>query len=78
MPAAQPPSTGATMPLYANSDARPSLDADIYGTEAADLSLPKFRMPKGELRPDVAFALVRDELFLDGNTRQNLATFCQT
>ena len=66
------------MPLHSNDDARPSLDADIYGTQAADLSVPKFRMPQGELRPDVAFALVRDELFLDGNARQNLATFCQT
>ena len=30
------------------------------------------------LRPDVAHALVSDELFLDGNARQNLATFCPT
>ncbi|TPG53421.1 glutamate decarboxylase [Roseomonas nepalensis] len=66
------------MPLHTNSNARPSLDADIYGTEAAGSSVPKFRMPQGELPPDVAFALVRDELFLDGNARQNLATFCQT
>ena len=66
------------MALHSNDDARPSLDADIYGTQAADLSVPKFRMPQGEMRPDVAFALVRDELFLDGNARQNLATFCQT
>jgi glutamate decarboxylase len=35
-------------------------------------------MPERGLRPDVAHALVRDELFLDGNARQNLATFCQT
>ena len=35
-------------------------------------------MPEGGLRSDVAHALVRDELFLDGNARQNLATFCQT
>ena len=30
------------------------------------------------LRPDVAFQFVVDELMLDGNARQNLATFCQT
>ena len=30
------------------------------------------------MRSDVAHAMVRDELFLDGNARQNLATFCQT
>jgi glutamate decarboxylase len=28
--------------------------------------------------PDVAYTLVRDELLLDGNSRQNLATFCTT
>ena len=42
------------------------------------VSLPKDRMPKESLRPDVAFHLVYDELMLDGNARQNLATFCQT
>ena len=41
-------------------------------------AVPKYRMPEHELRPDVAHALVRDELFLDGNARQNLSTFCQT
>ena len=35
-------------------------------------------MPAEGLRPDVAFHLVNDELMLDGNARQNLATFCQT
>ena len=30
------------------------------------------------MRADLADQMVRDELFLDGNARQNLATFCQT
>ena len=55
-----------------------SLDADIYGSHAANIAVPKFQMPNKEIRADVAFSLVRDELFLDGNARQNLATFCQT
>jgi glutamate decarboxylase len=42
------------------------------------ISLPKDRMPAETLRPDVAYHLVCDELMLDGNARQNLATFCQT
>ncbi len=66
------------MPLHQRDDVRACLDADIYGTEAADVSVPKFRLGDRELRPDVAHALVRDELFSDGNARQNLATFCQT
>src|ERR1700729_227800 len=66
------------MPLHDRNDIRRSPDADIFGTEAADLAVPKYRMPEHGMRPDVAHALVRDELFLDGNARQNLATFCQT
>jgi glutamate decarboxylase len=57
---------------------RQSLNADLYGTQAANIAAPKLRMPVEEIRADVAFALVRDELFLDGNAGQNLATFCQT
>jgi len=66
------------MPLHRRDDVRASLDADIYGTHAADVTVPKYRLGDQGLRPDVAHALVRDELFLDGNARQNLATFCQT
>ncbi len=66
------------MPLHKRTDIRGELDADIYGTQAADIAVPKYRMPTRELPSDVAHALVRDELFLDGNARQNLATFCQT
>lgn len=32
----------------------------------------RYRLAQSELRPDVVHALVRDELFLDGNARQNL------
>ena len=64
--------------LDKQANLRSDLEVGIYGTAAADLSVPKFKMPEGGLRSDVAHALVRDELFLDGNARQNLATFCQT
>ena len=57
---------------------RSDLEVGIYGTHAADLSVPKLKMPADGMRSDVAHAMVRDELFLDGNARQNLATFCQT
>lgn len=66
------------MPLHNRESIRSLRNADIYGTHDADISIPKFRLGAGELRPDVAKALVRDELFLDGNARQNLSTFCQT
>jgi hypothetical protein len=35
-------------------------------------------MPEATVPPHVAYALVRDELILGGNSRQNLATFCTT
>jgi glutamate decarboxylase len=40
--------------------------------------MPKYRFPEPELDPRAVYAAVRDELMLDGNARQNLATFCQT
>ena len=66
------------MPLHAKADIKAALDADIYGTTIADVSAPKYKLGAKEMRADVAHALVRDELFLDGNARQNLSTFCQT
>jgi glutamate decarboxylase len=66
------------MPLHTRDTTKAEINDDIYGAAAADRSIPKYRMPEGELRPDIAHALVCDELVLDGNARQNLATFCST
>jgi len=43
-----------------------------------EVAIPKGRMPQDGVRPDVAYHIVQDQLMLDGNARQNLATFCQT
>ncbi|MFM2484678.1 glutamate decarboxylase [Celerinatantimonas yamalensis] len=51
---------------------------DIYATDASQKSLPKYQLPEGRMKSRTAYALVRDELLLDGNARQNLATFCTT
>jgi glutamate decarboxylase len=40
--------------------------------------MPKYKFPADEQDPRHAYAVVHDELMLDGNSRQNLATFCQT
>src|SRR6202050_2016776 len=42
------------------------------------LSVPKYKIPPGERSARTAYALIHDELLLDGNSRQNLATFCTT
>lgn len=58
-------------PKYSESD-------DIYASLALSCSLPKKKFPAKESDPRNVFSAVRDELMLDGNSRQNLATFCQT
>jgi len=40
--------------------------------------IPRWRLPDDELMPDTAYQVIHDELFLDGNARQNLATFVTT
>jgi len=52
--------------------------AATYASELASRTLPKHRMPDAGVPAQVAHAIVRDELMLDGNSRQNLATFCTT
>jgi glutamate decarboxylase len=49
-----------------------------FATELASRSLPKHRLPDAGVSPGTAYTLVHDELLLDGNSRQNLATFCTT
>lgn len=51
---------------------------DVYASLELSTSLPKTKFPDEERNPRNVFAAVRDELMLDGNSRQNLATFCQT
>ncbi len=51
---------------------------DIYGSELSRSGLPKSKFPAAEGNPRVAYSEIHDELMLDGNSRQNLATFCQT
>ncbi|MGJ5719043.1 glutamate decarboxylase [Morganella sp. B601] len=51
---------------------------DIYSSVDLSQSLPKNHFPEKECQPRNVFSAIRDELMLDGNSRQNLATFCQT
>ncbi|WP_367849367.1 glutamate decarboxylase [Rhodoferax sp. WC2427] len=51
---------------------------DVYSTDASQRRLPKYRLPEHSTAASAAYNLVRDELLLDGNSRQNLATFCTT
>ncbi len=50
----------------------------LYTRTALASSVPKYELSKGEMLPDTAYNLIRDELMLDGNARLNLATFVTT
>lgn len=66
------------MPTEAFSLVPGDFDDETYGAGDLAAGLPKSAFPEGERDPRRVFAAVRDELMLDGNSRQNLATFCQT
>ena len=66
------------MPLHEKDSVRDRLNDDVYGSTDLSVSMPKYKMPEREHAPRHAYSVVHDELMLDGNSRQNLATFCQT
>jgi glutamate decarboxylase len=53
-------------------------DEDPYESLMARRGAPKHRFPAHASDPRLAYALVHDELLLDGVARMNLATFCTT
>src|SRR5580693_1427336 len=68
----------AGMAIHSKEEIFSSLDDEVFGTGFLPHPLPKYKLPKHETDPTAAYQLVHDELLLDGNSRQNVATFCQT
>ncbi len=66
------------MSLHAKSSRHGDLNDEVFAAPDAAAVLPKYRFPAGEQSAAEVYQLVHDELMLDGNARQNLATFCQT
>jgi glutamate decarboxylase len=66
------------MPLHKVTRSGDPAIEDVYATEAAGQCLPKYRLPEHSSSAQEVYNLVHDELLLDGNLRQNLATFCTT
>src|SRR4051812_46147571 len=66
------------MPLHERDEVRDRIADPVFARGDIARALPKYRFPPGETDPDAAYQVVADELLLDGNSRQNLATFCQT
>jgi glutamate decarboxylase len=66
------------MPLHRQGSVPADIFSSIYADQDLLSTLPSKEFPAGEMRPGDAFQAISDELLLDGNARQNLATFCQT
>src|SRR3981189_795553 len=64
--------------LHQKNTVRENLDDDVFASNDLSVALPKYRMHEHEHDPACVHQVVVDELMLDGNSRQNLATFCQT
>ncbi len=66
------------MTLHDRDSVRDELDDSVFAGQDLNKAVPKYRFPQVESHPDDAFRIVADEIMLDGNSRLNLATFCQT
>ena len=66
------------MPLHIKKTPQNGLFDDRYAASDAEAPVPRFHFPEDQRDPRNVYQLVHDELMLDGNSRQNLATFCQT
>ena len=66
------------MALHAKNKVRENLLDDIYSSHDLSIRTPKYKFPDDERNPRHVYQIVHDELMLDGNSRQNLATFCST
>ena len=58
-----------------------AVDLELTPTYAARQMMegvPKYAIPEQSMEPKIAYNLIHDELILDGNSRQNLATFVTT
>ena len=66
------------MPLHKRETIRDQLIDSVYADQGLKAALPATHCPDDEMRPVDVMRAISDELLLDGNARQNLATFCQT
>jgi glutamate decarboxylase len=66
------------MALHETKNVRAKAADDVYASSDLSVRMPKNHFPQHEIDARHAYQVVHDELMLDGNSRQNLATFCQT
>ncbi len=66
------------MALHEKDAVRANVLDGVYASTDLSVRMPKYRFPEEERNPRHVYQVVHDELMLDGNSRQNLATFCST
>lgn len=66
------------MALHHVESDRSTRAKDVYATPLSASPLPKRVIPESQSDPFTVHQLIHDELDLDGNAAQNLATFCTT
>ncbi|MCB5195740.1 glutamate decarboxylase [Deefgea salmonis] len=64
--------------LHEKNSVRGDLLDEVFASNDLSIALPKYKIPDQEHEAHHVLQVVTDELMLDGNSRQNLATFCQT
>ena len=64
--------------LHEKDTVRELIDDEVYSPADLSVSMPKFTFPPKEHNPRTVYRVVANELMLDGNSSQNMATFCQT
>lgn len=50
----------------------------IFGSKNEDEVLPSYHLANQSVEPRIAYQMIKDDLLDEGNSRLNLATFCQT
>ena len=66
------------MALHRKDDIRTRIDDEVFSSADPQVSMPKYKFPRQESEAGDVYQSIHDELMLDGNSRLNTATFCQT
>ncbi len=66
------------MLLHRKVEVRSEMADEIYASHDLSVSVSQIQITMSPQDPRHAYAIVHDELMLDGNSRQNLTTFCET
>lgn len=66
------------MALHKKKSVKEELISDTYASSELKRPLWKHKFPSKQQEANIVYNAIHDELILDGNSKQNLATFCTT